>query len=94
MSALPPGIAQALDAELLAQRSLAWLRIDARLTLSGAGGCLPHYGFDTLRIGEPASAQLMFLEGLLPLDESPLLIRSLELPGGRVVDLHCHPHGG
>ena len=94
MNALPPRIAQALDNELLARHALAWLRVDAALKLAGTGGCLEHYGLDALAIGEPAPQQLIFLEGLLPLDESPLLIRSLELPGGHAVDLHCDAHEG
>lgn len=94
MNALPPRIAQALDTDLLARHSLAWLRVDAALELAGTGGCLEHYGLAALDVGKAASIQLVFLEGLFPLDESPLLIRSLELPGGRVVDLHCHAHDG
>ena len=41
---------------------------------SGSGGC--------------ASDQIPFLEGLLPLAETPFLIRSMEMPSGRVADVH------
>lgn len=93
MITLPASIEQALHSDLLAQRSPAWLQVDAALRLAGAGGCLAHYGLEGLRTGAPASPQASFLEGLLPLIESPLLIRSVELTGGRAADLHFHAHG-
>ena len=93
MTTLPASIEQALHSDLLAQRSPAWLQIDAALALAGAGGCLAHYGLGGLRIGAPAALQAAFLEGLLPLVESPLLIRSVELSGERAADLHFHAHG-
>ena len=79
MSTLPASVEQALHSDLLAQRSPAWLQVDTELALAGAGGCLHHYGLDGLRIGVPAAQQAAFLEGMLPLAESPLLIRAVEI---------------
>ena len=36
----------------------------------------------------PPATRLPFLEGLLPLAETPFLIRSMEMPSGRVADVH------
>lgn len=94
MSALPASVERALHAELRAGRSLAWLHVDSTLRLAGCGGFLAHYGLDAVRIGEPASQQAAFLEGFLPLVESPMLIRSVELVGGCAADLHFRAHAG
>lgn len=94
MSVLPAGVERALLAELRAGRSLAWLRVDASLRVAGCGGLLAHYGLDAVRIGEPATQQAAFLEGFLPLVESPMLIRSVELAGGCAADLHFRSDDG
>ncbi len=92
--ALPPPVAQALHSELSARRSLAWLRIDAALALVDAGGDLSHYGLDALRIGVPVGEQVVFLDGFLPLVESPCLLRSVELAADRATDIHLHALDG
>ncbi len=94
MSALPASVERALHAELRAGRSLAWLHVDPSLRLAGCGGLLAHYGLDCLRIGESASQQVVFLEGFLPLAESPTLIRSVELAANCAADLHLRVHDG
>ncbi|HEY1856599.1 PP2C family protein-serine/threonine phosphatase [Acidocella sp.] len=76
------------------ERSVAYLRIDADLKLSDTGGHLAHYGLTGLCLNEPALEQLYFLEGLVPLAETPLLVPSIELLGGRAADLHLHLDGG
>jgi serine phosphatase RsbU (regulator of sigma subunit) len=47
-----------------------------------------------LRCGGLASDQIPFLEGLLPLVETPFLIRSMEMPSGRVADVHFFADDG
>jgi class 3 adenylate cyclase len=73
---------------LYSERAVAYLQIDAGLTLVGAGGCLEAYGLAGLRLGEPAAEQAFFLEGLLPLVETPYFVPAVELASGRVADLH------
>jgi len=85
---LPARISDSLLLLLHSQRVLAHLVIDASQNLVQAGGHLEHYGLDGLVPGGPACEQLPFVEGLLPLTETPFLIRSMEMPSGRVADVH------
>ncbi len=43
-----------------------------------------------MHLGEPAVEQAFFLEGLLPLIETPYFVPSVELASGRAADLHFH----
>jgi class 3 adenylate cyclase len=88
MTDLPARVAQWLQARSYADRSVAYLEVDAALTLVGAGGHLAHYGLAAAQLGAPALEQLPFLEGLLPLAETPSLVPSVELVAGRAADLH------
>jgi len=88
MLGLPARISNSLLQLIHAQRALAHLVIDDAQNLAQAGGHLAHYGLGELRTGQPASEQIPFLEGLLPLFETPFLIRSMEMPSGRVADVH------
>src|SRR5271154_6198547 len=76
MEGLPPSVAQRLQALTYNGRAVAYLKVDARLTLVDAGGHLDNYGLAAVRLGEPAVEQALFLEGLLPLVETPYLVRS------------------
>ncbi|MDM0074751.1 SpoIIE family protein phosphatase [Variovorax sp. J2P1-59] len=91
---LPPRISDSLLMLLHAQRVLAHLVIDDAQNLVQAGGHLEHYGLDGLHSGGLASDQIPFLEGLLPLVETPFLIRSMEMPSGRVADVHFFADDG
>ena len=93
MERLPAVLSDRLQALMYDERSVAWLRIDACLMLADAGGHLARYGLAGLCRGEPALPQLYFLEGLLPLAETPLLVPSIELLDGRAADLHLHVDG-
>ena len=84
----PRAVAERLQALTYGERAVAYLQVDAGLTLVGAGGHLEAYGLAGLRLGEPAAEQAFFLEGLLPLVETPYVVPSIELASGRVADLH------
>jgi len=88
MEGLPATIAERLQALIYGERAVAYLQVDSRLTLIGAGGQLEAYGLAGLHLGEPAAEQAFFLEGLLPPVETPYLVPSMELASGRVADLH------
>jgi class 3 adenylate cyclase len=90
---LPSSIADALQSVVYRERALAWLQVDAALRLAGAGGDLENYGFGAIRLGEPALDQAFFLEGVLPLAQTPFVMPSIELGGGRVADLHFYRDG-
>jgi serine phosphatase RsbU (regulator of sigma subunit) len=92
MTGLPRSVADALQSVTQAQRALAYLQIDAELKLVGAGGNLENYGLGAVRPGEQALDQAVFLEGLLPLPETPFFMPSVELAGGRAADLHFYLH--
>jgi len=92
MENLPAQVADRLQALSFADRAVAWLYVDDALALIAAGGCLEAYGLGALSLGAPAVEQAAFLEGLLPLVETPWLFPSIELAvgheKGRVADLH------
>lgn len=88
MQRLPAKITDSLLRLVSSQRFLAHLSIDQHDNLERAGGDLEHYGLAQLSIGAPAAEQLPFLEGMLPLPETPFLIRSLHMPSGRIADVH------
>jgi class 3 adenylate cyclase len=88
MEGLPATVAEQLQALTYSERAVAYLQVDADLTLIGAGGHLEAYGLAELRVGESAVEQAFFLEGLLPPVETPYLLPSMELASGRVADLH------
>ena len=91
---LPARISDSLLMLLHAQRVLAQLVVDDAQNLVQAGGHLDHYGLTGLQSGGLASDQIPFLEGLLPLVETPFLIRSMEMPSGRVADVHFFADDG
>jgi phosphoserine phosphatase RsbU/P len=92
MEGLPPSLTERLQALTYSERAVAYLQVDAALTLVGAGGHLDNYGLAAIRLGEPAVEQAFFLEGLLPLVETPYFVPSMEL-AGRAADLHFHVDG-
>ena len=93
MEELPSNVAARLRELIYDERAAAYLRIDEASTLTGAGGHLDNYGLAGLRTGEPAVSQVFFLEGLLPLTETPSYFPSVELGNGRAADLHLHRDG-
>ncbi len=88
MEGLPATVAEQLQALTYRERAVAYLQVDAELTLVCAGGNLEAYGLSALCLGEPAAEQAFFLEGLLPPVETPYVVPSMELASGRVADLH------
>lgn len=85
---LPTRISDWLLLLVTSQRSVAYLRLDDRQALAGAGGDLERHGLSGLIPGQPATDQWPFLEGLLPLSETPFLLQSVGMPSGRVADVH------
>jgi len=90
---LPARISDSLVQRVHAQRVLAHLAVDDGQQLVQAGGNLAYYGLADIQPGRPACDQIPFLEGLLPLAETPFLLRSMEMPSGRVADVHFFADG-
>jgi phosphoserine phosphatase RsbU/P len=88
MQDMPAPISEWLLLLVKSQRSVAHLLINSELVLIKAGGELEHYGLADLEPQHSASDKLPFLEGLLPLEETPFLLQSVEMPSGRVADIH------
>jgi class 3 adenylate cyclase len=88
MEGLPATVAERLQASIFSERAVAYLHVDAGLTLVDAGGHLEAYGLAGLRSGEPVAEQAFFLEGLLPPLEKTDFVPSVELASGRAADLH------
>src|SRR5271170_265580 len=88
MPDLPDRISEWLLLLVKSQRSIAHLLVNNQLVLIQAGGELEYYGLADLEHGDSASDQLPFLEGLLPLEETPFLLQSVGMPGGSVADVH------
>jgi hypothetical protein len=82
MEDLPATVVEQLQALTYRERAVAYLEVDAGLTLIGAGGHLEAYGLADLRLGEPATERAFFLEGLLPPVETPFVVPSMELASG------------
>jgi class 3 adenylate cyclase len=93
MEDLPTSLAERLRVLTYNERTVAYLQIDAALNLIGAGGHLENYGLAAMRLGEPAVEQAFFLEGLVPLEETPYFVPLVELECGRAADLHFHLDG-
>jgi phosphoserine phosphatase RsbU/P len=85
---IPDRISEWLLLLVKSQRSIAHLLINNELVLIKAGGELEYYGLADLKHQHSASDQLPFLEGLLPLSETPFLLQSVGMPGGSVADVH------
>src|SRR6187399_2106797 len=90
---LPPRIAEWLLGLVKSQRAVAYLLVDGEQLLVETGGDLEHYGLSGLQHRHPACEQLPFLEGLLPLPETPFLLRFMGMPSGRVADVHLFDEG-
>jgi signal transduction histidine kinase/CheY-like chemotaxis protein/HPt (histidine-containing phosphotransfer) domain-containing protein len=90
MKGLPLTVANALQSATYGRRALAYLQVDVKLTLVGAGGDLENYGLGAVQLGQRALDQAFFLEGLLPLIEAPYFVPFVEVNGGTVADLHLY----
>jgi serine phosphatase RsbU (regulator of sigma subunit) len=94
MEGLPASVVRRLEELTYSERAVAYLEVDAAQVLISAGGNLDNYGLATLRVGEAVCEQAVFLEGLLPLNETPYFVPSVELAGGRAADLHLYLDDG
>lgn len=87
---LPASVAESLVTLLVSKRDLAYFLVDTSQTLVRAGGNLNHFGLGEVELGNSAVNQLLFLEGLLPLGETPFVIESMEMPSGQAADVHLY----
>jgi hypothetical protein len=76
MMGLPRGVADALDAITYSRRALAYLQLDAELTLVGAGGSLDNYGLGAVRLGREQPITLLFWKVFCPCPKRPFFCRA------------------
>lgn len=88
---IPAPIINYLFNFIIDNRSLAYLLVSKNGCLSAWGGKLSAYGVTNLQQGENVKQQVFFLEGLLPLDDSPLFLPCLKTEYGICADVHIFP---
>jgi signal transduction histidine kinase len=91
MAHLPSPVQDYLEELTLNSRAPAYLLVDKAGDLRICGGMLSAYGIGPLQQGTLISEQVDFLEGLLPLDDSPLFLPCIETASGLFADLHLFP---
>ena len=91
MAEMPAPVFAYLNRLATEQRSPAFLLADEQGRLSDWGGSLVDYGIFDLQAGQPVGEQIYFLEGLLPLEGTSMVLPCLQTDSGRVADLHLFP---
>ncbi|MCC5639591.1 hypothetical protein LC593_27960 [Nostoc sp. CHAB 5844] len=76
---------------IIEERSLAYILVKKDGCLLTWGGKLAEYGITNLRQGMQVCEQVCFLEGLLPLDDSPLFLPLVKIEVGICADIHLFP---
>src|SRR5262245_35167150 len=76
------------------ERLPAYLYLDESGRLLNWGGSLEVYGLSGLKGGEPIGKQAFFLEGLLPLTGSELVLLRIKTEGDRSAEIHIFRHSG
>ncbi|AFZ00388.1 hypothetical protein [Calothrix sp. PCC 6303] len=76
---------------MLESRSLAYVLVSKEGNPSTWGGKLATYGIINLCQDENVGEQILFLEGLLPLDDSPLFLPQVQPEEGICADVHIFP---
>jgi signal transduction histidine kinase len=88
MPGLPAPVLDFLQAHLQETRSPAYLVVDKGGRLRDWGGKLSTYGITRLRKGAAVTRRVHCLEGLLPLDDSPMHFPCVETSSGTFADIH------
>jgi signal transduction histidine kinase len=91
MSGLPAPVLDFLQAHIQETRSPAYLVVDKGGRLRDWGGKLSTYGITHLQQGSVVAEHVHILEGLLPLDDSPMSFPCVETASGTFADIHIFP---
>lgn len=91
MFELPAPVLDYIHTITVENRSLAYLLVKKDGCLSKWGGNLLAYGFTELQQGEYVGEQVFFLEGLLPLESSPIFLSCIKTEYGLSTDVHLFP---
>lgn len=85
---LPKAISDYIAQLTVDNRSPAYFCATKDGRLSSWGGKLSFYGFTNLQQGEYIDTQILFLAGLLPLNNFPALLPCVEMESGKYADVH------
>ncbi|MBD0345230.1 MAG: adenylate/guanylate cyclase domain-containing protein [Coleofasciculus sp. Co-bin14] len=88
---LPRPVLEYLYALTVGIRSPAYLLIQKNGRLLDWGGNLEVYGITNLQKGEIVEEKLFFLQGLLPIDSSPLFLSCVKTEDEMSADIHIFP---
>lgn len=88
---LPSPILNYIHTLTVENRSPAYLLVEKDGRLSDWGGKLEAYGVNDLQKGENIEKQVFFLEGLFPLNDSPIHIPCMKTEYGLSADVHLVP---
>jgi hypothetical protein len=92
MNELPDSIQQYLHSRWTENGKFAYLTFDAHGVIKQWHYHIDYFGLTDLHSGDPATDQLIFLEGLLPYqDEEPIIIESVNFANGVAADIHILP---
>ena len=88
---LPAVVLDYIHTLTVENRSPAYLLVEKDGCLSRWGGKLAAYGVTHLQKGDYVGQQVFFLEGLLPLDGSPMFLPCIKTKDGLCADVHLVP---
>jgi len=69
-------------------RALAILKLNARYRVVESSGDLERYGITDIDSTRSVEEFFLPLVGLLPIEQNPFVIKNINLPGNRYVDMH------
>lgn len=85
---LPTPIIDYIYRLTLESRSPAYFLVDKAGCLCHWGGNLSAYGVRNLQTGDYVEQQVLFLAGLLPLDDEPIFLPCIKMESGLSADIH------
>jgi signal transduction histidine kinase len=88
MFKLPTVVADYLQTVVVEYRLPAYMLVDKEGRLVDWGGRLELYGISQLCKGDQITERVYFLEGLLPVENSPIYLPYIKTESGLVADLH------
>jgi len=93
MDGLHPIVREAVVAQLLADRAVAYLEAGLDGALIAAGGALDMFGLGSLQPGDPIDAHVDCLAGIVDADALPIDLPFMETPSGATADIHLFVNG-
>ena len=87
-STTPLSISRYLVSKNYDQCSYAFVGLDRENVVTLAGGELAHFGLSSVKKGEAILEKYVFLEGLLPGEDDPVVIHNTQFDQNQFVDVH------